>query len=79
MFVVGHDVAGSEEAPEISFDMVGSTGNLYKTVIRKVPTCDCPDGEKGNQCKHICYGKTSRKQPHPSPSPIPQLFLFYSF
>jgi uncharacterized Zn finger protein len=21
-----------------------------------VPSCDCPDGGKGNQCKHIFYG-----------------------
>ncbi|KAJ6122472.1 hypothetical protein N7512_004937 [Penicillium capsulatum] len=55
MFVVGHQVGGSEEAPEISFDIVGSTGNLYRTIIGKEPSCDCPDGLKGNQCKHICY------------------------
>lgn len=58
MFVVGHTVSGTDEAPEITFDIVGSTGNLYKTVIGKVPTCDCPDAAKGNQCKHICYGKS---------------------
>ncbi|KAJ6085871.1 RING finger domain protein (Znf1) [Penicillium sp. IBT 16267x] len=55
MFVVGHTVAGLDENPEISFDIVGSTGNIYKTIIRKEPTCDCPDGKSGNQCKHICY------------------------
>lgn len=54
--MVGHHVGGSKECPEISFDMVGSTGNIYKVVIGKVPTCDCPDGLRGNQCKHICYG-----------------------
>lgn len=58
MFVVGHTMGGTEEVPEISFDIAGSTGNLYKTVIGKEPACDCPDGAKGNQCKHICYGKT---------------------
>ncbi|KAJ5081490.1 hypothetical protein NUU61_009754 [Penicillium alfredii] len=56
MFIVGHTVGGTEEVPEISFDIIGSTGNLYKTIIGKVPTCDCPDSRKGNQCKHICYG-----------------------
>ncbi|KAJ5889811.1 RING finger domain protein [Penicillium tannophilum] len=56
MFVVGHTVNGLlSENPEISFDIVGSTGNMYKTTIRKEPTCDCPDGKSGNQCKHICY------------------------
>lgn len=57
MFVVGHTVTEMNENLEISFGIVGSTGNIYKTVIRKEPTCDCPDGKSGNQCKHICYGK----------------------
>ncbi|PYH89719.1 hypothetical protein BO71DRAFT_402836 [Aspergillus ellipticus CBS 707.79] len=56
MFVVGHSTATNvDEAPEMSFDIVGTTGNIYKTVIGKVPTCSCPDAKKGNQCKHICY------------------------
>ncbi|KAL2816104.1 hypothetical protein BJX63DRAFT_388270 [Aspergillus granulosus] len=55
MFVVGETVAGTAEAPEMTFDIVGTTGNLYKTSIGKEPTCSCPDGAKGNQCKHICY------------------------
>lgn len=57
MFIVGHEIGGTEEVPEISFDVVGSTGNLYKTTIKQDPYCDCPDGAKGNQCKHICYGE----------------------
>jgi len=57
MFVVGHTVGGTEECPEITFDIVGSTGNIYKVVIGKEPFCDCPDGAKGNQCKHIVYGE----------------------
>ncbi|PWY86265.1 RING finger domain protein [Aspergillus heteromorphus CBS 117.55] len=55
MFVVGHTATNVEVAPEMSFDIVGTTGNIYKTVIGKVPTCSCPDARKGNQCKHICY------------------------
>ncbi|KAJ5113493.1 hypothetical protein N7456_002027 [Penicillium angulare] len=61
MFVVGHEAKGlkneSAPNPEIAFDFVGSTGNLYKTVIRKVPTCNCPDKRFRNpaQCKHITY------------------------
>ncbi|KAL4782371.1 hypothetical protein BJX76DRAFT_291934 [Aspergillus varians] len=55
MFVVGQTIAGTDEIPEMTFDMVGSTGNIYKTIIGKEPTCNCPDGTKGNQCKHICY------------------------
>ncbi|KAL3459268.1 hypothetical protein BJX64DRAFT_279311 [Aspergillus heterothallicus] len=55
MFVVGQTVSSPDEVPEMNFDIVGSTGNLYKTTIGKEPTCSCPDGTKGNQCKHICY------------------------
>lgn len=56
MFVVGQTVTGTDENPELEFDIVGSTGNIYRTVIRKEPTCSCPDARNGNQCKHICYG-----------------------
>ncbi|KAE8145392.1 RING finger domain-containing protein [Aspergillus avenaceus] len=56
MFVVGHTVTGADDVPQMNFDIVGTTGNMYKTVIGKVPSCDCPDASsKGNQCKHICY------------------------
>ncbi|OJJ03760.1 hypothetical protein ASPVEDRAFT_43266 [Aspergillus versicolor CBS 583.65] len=55
MFVVGQTVTGTDENPDLGFDIVGSTGNIYKTVIRKEPTCSCPDARNGNQCKHICY------------------------
>jgi hypothetical protein len=59
MFVLGHTVTGAKDVPEMSFDIAGTTGNIYKVVIGKEPTCSCPDAKKGNQCKHICYGKLS--------------------
>ncbi|PTU17378.1 hypothetical protein P175DRAFT_0536201 [Aspergillus ochraceoroseus IBT 24754] len=55
MFVVGQTVAGTDQAPELQFDIVGTTGNLYKTIIGKEPACNCPDALKGHQCKHIYY------------------------
>ncbi|KAL3437740.1 hypothetical protein BDV09DRAFT_149467 [Aspergillus tetrazonus] len=55
MFVVGQTVSGTDEVPELNFDIVGTTGNIYQTTVGKVPTCNCPDARKGNQCKHICY------------------------
>ncbi|KAL4921141.1 hypothetical protein BDW62DRAFT_140320 [Aspergillus aurantiobrunneus] len=55
MFVVGQTVAGTDEIPELKFDIVGTTGNIYTTFFRKEPSCNCPDAIKGNQCKHICY------------------------
>ncbi|KAI5305123.1 hypothetical protein KEM56_005249 [Ascosphaera pollenicola] len=41
--------------PSERFTLSGSTGNVYIVVIRKVPSCTCPDAGKGNQCKHIIY------------------------
>lgn len=42
--------------PEETFDIAGSTGNVYRVLISKVPTCSCPDAAlNGNQCKHIIY------------------------
>ncbi|KAH3399672.1 hypothetical protein KXV40_005157, partial [Aspergillus fumigatus] len=55
MCVVEHCVTEVDDAPEVVFTMAGTTGNLYKVVIGKVPSCDCPDGGRGNQCKHIFY------------------------
>ncbi|KAK5787673.1 hypothetical protein VI817_010170 [Penicillium citrinum] len=55
MFIVDQRLGGTEDVPEMTFEVVGSTGNLYLTTIKKDPECDCPDGKKGNQCKHICY------------------------
>ncbi len=37
------------------FKVLGSTGNVYTVRIAQLPTCDCPDGTKGNHCKHILF------------------------
>ncbi|KAI0681877.1 hypothetical protein BC835DRAFT_1001369 [Cytidiella melzeri] len=37
------------------FQVLGSTGNVYTVTIQKVPSCNCPDALKGNQCKHILF------------------------
>jgi hypothetical protein len=58
MYMIRHKVGGTQDIPQISFEVVGSTGNIYKTVIGKLPTCDCPDVRfRKTQCKHICFGK----------------------
>lgn len=72
MYVVGHTVTDVEGVPKMEFDIVGTTGNIYKTTIGKVPFCNCPDGRKGNQCKHICYG-TSAPITHPQSLSIPPI------
>ncbi|GAA5947933.1 hypothetical protein JCM3765_007035 [Sporobolomyces pararoseus] len=48
---------GRTRTSEISeeFKVLGSTGNVYTIRICNVPTCDCPDGQKGNHCKHILF------------------------
>lgn len=56
MFVLGHSVRWIDGHPIIDFDIVGTTGNIYKVTVGKVPFCSCPDSQKGNQCKHVCYG-----------------------
>lgn len=37
------------------FDIAGTTGNIYQVTVSKIPSCTCPDANKGNQCKHIVY------------------------
>ena len=41
--------------PTETITLAGTTGNVYIIVIDKVPSCDCPHANKGNQCKHIAY------------------------
>ncbi|EYE97855.1 RING finger protein [Aspergillus ruber CBS 135680] len=55
MFVVSSLVNWTDEYPIMEFGMAGTTGNLYTITIGKVPSCSCPDNQKGNHCKHICY------------------------
>ncbi|GAA6063387.1 hypothetical protein JCM10212_001486 [Sporobolomyces blumeae] len=38
-----------------TFSVLGSTGNVYTVSIGHRPSCDCPDGRKGNQCKHVLF------------------------
>ncbi|KAH8163059.1 hypothetical protein CIB48_g5190 [Xylaria polymorpha] len=46
---------GTDDCPEEEVEITGSTGNIYNVHIAKVPSCNCPHGLKGNQCKHIIY------------------------
>jgi hypothetical protein len=62
MFIVGQQVRENDDkAPEFYFDVVGTTGNIYKVKIGKLPSCDCPDGKMRcrGECKHIIYGMSS--------------------
>ncbi len=57
MFLIDRERSMSQDGThEIEeFSIAGTTGNIYKVVVSKVPTCTCPDASKGNQCKHIIY------------------------
>jgi len=55
MFVLDRVRQGTDEAPEETIEMAGSTGNIYHVSINKLPSCTCPDNRKGIQCKHIVY------------------------
>ncbi|OCL14283.1 hypothetical protein AOQ84DRAFT_359053 [Glonium stellatum] len=55
MFVIDRIRGGTEDAPEETVDIAGTTGNIYTVTINKMPNCTCPYAEKGNQCKHIVY------------------------
>jgi hypothetical protein len=53
--VLSRERSGTDEMPEESVVLAGSTGNVYTQRIGLVPSCDCPHAMKGNQCKHIIY------------------------
>ena len=55
MFVIDRSRGGTEDVPEETIDMAGTTGNIYSITIAQLPNCTCPDNQKGNQCKHIVY------------------------
>ncbi|CAI7616854.1 unnamed protein product [Penicillium bialowiezense] len=44
MIIIGHSISESDRwGTTITFDIVGSVGNIYKVVVKESPTCDCPD------------------------------------
>ncbi|KAH6576631.1 hypothetical protein BASA60_004441 [Batrachochytrium salamandrivorans] len=38
-----------------SFDVLGTTGNVYTVNISEVPFCNCPDFIRGYRCKHSLF------------------------
>lgn len=41
--------------PAKRFTVLGSTGNVYTVLVDALVSCDCPDAEKGNLCKHQLF------------------------
>ncbi|KAK7746552.1 hypothetical protein SLS62_009349 [Diatrype stigma] len=54
-YILSRTRLGTNESPEETIQMTGSTGNIYHVRIARLPTCTCPHSQKGNQCKHIIY------------------------
>lgn len=52
-FMIDREREGNELLE--TFKVLGSTGNVYTIAICTHPSCDCPDGSKGNCCKHIIF------------------------
>jgi hypothetical protein len=53
--VLNRERCGTDEIPEETIVMAGSTGNVYTQRVGLIPSCDCPHAKKGNQCKHVIY------------------------
>ncbi|KAF2967040.1 hypothetical protein GQX73_g6541 [Xylaria multiplex] len=54
-YVLNRSRCGTSDCPEEEIEITGSTGNIYKVHIAQLPSCNCPQGHKGNQCKHIIF------------------------
>lgn len=45
-----------ERKNDLTYIIMGSTGNVYEVEIQKVPTCSCPDyKQRKRRCKHIYF------------------------
>lgn len=55
MFCLDRVRGGTDECPEETLKIAGSTGNVYTIKIGQVPSCDCPHAAKGNECKHVIF------------------------
>lgn len=50
------EIQGKKKMVRCDFRLAGSTGNVYKVSLDKVPSCTCPDFEKTQDCcKHIVF------------------------
>ena len=78
MFVIDRSRGGTEDVPEEIIEMAGTTGNIYSVNIGLLPSCTCPDNQKGNQCKHIIFVRSNNLGASPgggAPGGWPSSFL----
>jgi len=52
----GASQAEDAESAEVTFAVMGSTGNVYEVAISSVPRCNCPDFlRRQSPCKHVLF------------------------
>ncbi|KAG5921902.1 hypothetical protein E4U42_005681, partial [Claviceps africana] len=54
-YVLRRSRRGTDECPEETCEVAGSTGNVYTVEIGRTLRCTCPHALKDNHCKHIIY------------------------
>ncbi|MCO5575470.1 hypothetical protein L7F22_029271 [Adiantum nelumboides] len=54
LYVIDKKLSGAPPS-ECDFFVLGATGNVYTVKLSLLPSCTCPDHEKGNVCKHILF------------------------
>lgn len=59
-YVIGRSRGGTAVCPEETFEVTGSTGNIYTVIVKQQPTCNCPHARKGNQCKHVIFVRSTQ-------------------
>ncbi|MCJ1311702.1 hypothetical protein MMC25_005375 [Agyrium rufum] len=64
MYVIDRHRDEQSDVPNETFELAGTTGNIYTVEIGLVPECNCPDSRKGNQCKHIILHNVLKAPEH---------------
>ena len=54
--VVVNDEFGEEDSISLSYEVLGTTDNVYNVTLCRTPSCTCPDFiQNKNRCKHIYF------------------------
>ncbi|KAK0628321.1 hypothetical protein B0T17DRAFT_150279 [Bombardia bombarda] len=54
-YVLSRTACGTPDCPAERVEITGSTGNIYTIVIDQHPSCNCPQGKGGKECKHVFF------------------------
>lgn len=55
LYLISQSKSKGDPGPVRVFKVLGSTGNVYTVRIARTVSCTCPDADRGNLCKHICF------------------------